>query len=150
MDKISDKMLEMFRKITGVGNIIIYRVILTFTRNPDELFKKLSAGNLSKALYHLNNLFKQKYEAVGKENLDEMITLGTANAGRYGIKDEGYTLVYIAFMFMLGSGFDHDPQFPWTAEILNDIALKDGRQKIEMLYNTSIAHLQKLLAENTI
>ena len=148
MDELSGKMMVQLGEITGQGNMIIYRAILNFTKNSNEIFTRLTASDLSKALHHLNLLFKQKYEVVGEANLKEMIACGIPSAKKYGITDEGYLVVYIVFMFMLGSGFDRDPQFPWAAVILQDVAL-DQQQKTAILYKTAIANLDKVLSQNS-
>ncbi|NJN48013.1 MAG: hypothetical protein HC808_17770 [Candidatus Competibacteraceae bacterium] len=49
-------------------------------------------------------------------------------------------------MFMLGSGFDNDPQYPWAKAVLKDIVRQDGVNKGELLYESAKTHLDKWLA----
>jgi hypothetical protein len=146
MDAVSDKMLQELDKVTGPGNIFIYRSILHFTREADSIYAKLIADDISKALPNMNTLFRQKYEAVGEANLKQMIRQGIIAVKKYDITHESCVLVYLIFMFMMGGGFDTDPQFPWVAEILNSDKLTDQHKKIETLYNTTINRLKASLA----
>lgn len=149
IDKLSDKTLEELGKVTGQNNIFIYRTILTFTKNSEEIFQQLTRSYLSKVLSHLKIIFKQKYEVVGESNLNEMIKYGIKKALKYDINQEPYIVVYIVFMFMMGSGFDEDPQYPWISKILNDQDLTDQRKKMEILYHTTIENLKYALSKYT-
>lgn len=147
IDELSDKTLSQLKQVAGPNNIYIYRAILNFTCNADDIFKRLNESDLSKSLYHLNLLYKQKFEVIGEGNLKQMIEYGIANAAKYGIRSEPNVLIYVVFMFMMGSGFDKDPQFPWVKTILHENTLSDEHKKIEVLYATAINNLKDAISQ---
>lgn len=106
--------------------------------------KLISFGDyLLKLLYRL---FFEKYDAVGETNIRQMVRQGYQTAKAYHLTGEPDLAAYICLMFMLGSGFNHDPQYPWADIVLNDAALIDSTQKGESLYKAAMTHLEKWLA----
>jgi hypothetical protein len=147
MDELSDKVLETMELVAGPGNMNLFRAILNFNKKADEIFQSLIFDNLNEAHHHLNVLFAQKYQAIGVANLQKMINLGSRNAAAYGLVSESGVLIYVVFMFMLGSGFDKDPQFPWAGDILNGAVYENERKKIEALYYKAIDNLRVALSQ---
>lgn len=106
--------------------------------------KQISFGDyMLKLLYRL---FFEKYEAVGDPNIRQMVRQGYQAARNYNLTGEPGIATYICLIFMLGSGFDRDPQYPWAETVLNDAALTDPTKKGESLYKSAMAHLEKWLA----
>lgn len=106
--------------------------------------KLISFGDyMLKLLYRL---FFEKYEAVGEANIRQMVRQGYQAARSYNLTDEPGMATYICLMFLLGSGFDLDPQYPWADVVLNDAALADSTQKGELLHQAAMTHLEKWLA----
>lgn len=52
------------------------------------------------------------------EELHHAIRTGLARAESHGFTQRGPARLYVDMMILLGSGFDVDPQYPWTATIL--------------------------------
>lgn len=49
-------------------------------------------------------------------------------------------------MFILGSGFDSDPQCPWATAILQEGSAMEQDVKANRLYNAAMAALEQWLA----
>lgn len=147
IDEVSDKTLDFFEKISGVRHLNIYRAALNMKNNSKSIFETLINGNFKNIGANLNNLFPKKYEATGEVNIKKLADSGVISAMKYGIKDESCLMIYILFMFSMGSGFDRDPQHPWAAEILNNPAIKFQRDKMEMLYNKAVNILKDFLSK---
>lgn len=64
--------------------------------------------------------FPAKWELLDEEIRNGLMPAGRRLAARYGMHDAASSGVYTILMFLLGSSFDNDPQFPWAAGILND------------------------------
>ena len=92
-------------------------------------------------------LCPQKFKVQGVDPTRALIRRGIEDAARYGISGGRGLSVYITLMFMLGAGFDHDPVYPWTGSILNDLSLIDGMEKARQLYRASIAYVNRVLTE---
>lgn len=54
--------------------------------------------------------------------------------------------IYTVLMFLLGSGFDTDEQFPWAAAVLEHGSIPDGAQRADRLYDEARGQLKKWLA----
>ena len=91
----------------------------------------------------LSNLFPEKYEYIGEDCVNGLIQLGVESAKRYEITGERGLAVYIGLMFILGSGFDNDPQFPWAAEILNDETITDQIERVNGLRSAAMLALEQ-------
>lgn len=74
----------------------------------------------NRAIQYLQENFPRRCETVGPENLHPIVQIGRKCAAHYQCFGEQGIVVYLHLMFILGSGFDSDPQLPWAAEILND------------------------------
>ena len=142
IDALSTAVLNLLESISGPSSMYIYRSVLFITKNADSLYDEFCKSNTDNAFRHFEQLFKTKYEVIGKENLQCLVQYGRRQAQSYNIMSEPKILIYIIFMFMLGSGFDRDPQFPWTAEILKSKSITSEGEKIAELYNATIARLQ--------
>jgi hypothetical protein len=59
------------------------------------------------------------FEAA-EADLDSWVSTGLDRAAEYGFLTYSESAQYLALMAILGSGFDQDPQIPWTAEIISD------------------------------
>ncbi len=106
--------------------------------------KKISFGDyMLKLLYAF---FPEKYEAVSEANIRRLIRHGYQIAKSYNLTSETANATYISLMFMLGSGFDKDPQYPWATTVLNDASLVEPNKKGDQLYQLAKAHLEKWLA----
>ena len=103
--------------------------------------RDLSFGDY--ALKSLYALFPEKYEAVGDSAIRQMIRQGYQSARGYGLTGEAGIATYIGLMFMLGSGFDRDPRYPWAEAILTDAVLSDPVRKGEALYQSAMAYLDQ-------
>ncbi|MBN1843959.1 MAG: hypothetical protein JW883_16990 [Deltaproteobacteria bacterium] len=66
-------------------------------------------------------------------NIRSAIRYGLKRAKGYGLTTERSVRLYIEMMFLLGSGFDADPQLPWAAEILNDETILAENLRIDLL-----------------
>lgn len=102
----------------------------------------------AEVLRWLREIFPQKYERVGELNLRRMIRRGVEAALTYSIADGRGQSVFAGMMFMLGSGFDRDPQFPWAAEALKDDPLAEPTDRGARLYAAGVAHLRRWLDED--
>ena len=106
--------------------------------------KQLSFGDyVLKLLY---SLFSEKYQAVGDDAIRQLVRQGYQSARSQNLADDFGIATYIGLMFILGSGFGRDPQYPWAEAVLSDANLTDPIKKGELLHKGAMAHLEKWLA----
>ena len=93
--------------------------------------------------------FAQRHcEAIGQEQVRQVIRLGIERAADYGLTLRGPVRFYIEMMFMFGSSFDNNPQYPWVAEILKDENLPDQMQRADNLFDKVIDYFATVFGAN--
>ncbi|MYN10902.1 hypothetical protein [Pseudoduganella aquatica] len=90
--------------------------------------------------------YPEKYRHQGDALMRRVIWSGRRRAKQYGLAAPAGVFVFLELMFMLGSGFDHDPLHPWAAAILNDERIAGEAERTERLYAAAMAHLAQSLS----
>jgi hypothetical protein len=67
---------------------------------------------------HLEAFSPALCRTLGHEKLRAIVIDGMARAGRYGLTYRDPIRLFLELCFILGSGFDEDPQYPWAGETL--------------------------------
>lgn len=148
IDRLSDKTLDTMSQIAGSRQEYLNRALLNIHNNANELFERLMSIGFKGPLHYLNTLFPQKFEVIGEYNLHQMIKYGIDNANKYGIRHESSRLIYFVCMFLMGSGFDRDPQFSWAKEILTDLSITNQTKRVELLYHKVINSVRSFIFTN--
>lgn len=87
-------------------------------------------------------------EILGDEQLGVAISQALSRADSYGFTNRGPIRLYIEMMFLFGSDFDTDPQYPEVAELLN--ASEDQMQRAEKLYQGVLDYQEKVSGQSNI
>lgn len=146
IDRLYDKVMEYFDHVAGDNEYIDKALRRIRKEQIESLSSSGSGGLLDDMTLFLNKIFPQKCEYIGEDLIRSMILHGIKAAKRYNITDERGLIIYISLMFILGSSFDTDPQFPWVMAILNDETTTDETEKILRLYTEAATRLDKWLA----
>lgn len=83
-----------------------------------------------------------------EEQLDAAVRKGVDRAKVYGFTNRGPIRFFIEMMVAFGSGFDTDPQFPWTAETLSKHEETEQMVLSEELYQKAIPAFEKIFGED--
>jgi len=67
---------------------------------------------------HLKKFAPRHWKVMGEHDGRVVIRLGIEQARKYGFTNRGPVRFYIELMFMFGSYFDTDPQYPWATAVL--------------------------------
>jgi hypothetical protein len=97
----------------------------------------------SRGVARLKQMFPEKCEYVGELSLRRLIQRAIEQANGYGITTQKGVVIFAAMMFILGSGFDKDPQLPWASAALNNPSNIDQHKKVDQLYSSAIICLKK-------
>ena len=84
---------------------------------------------------HLKQFAARHWKVIGEQTGRQVIRLGIEQAKKYGFTSRGPVRFYIEMMFMFGSYFDTDPQYPWATEILRDPLNMDPMVRADLLYD---------------
>ena len=85
-------------------------------------------------------------EVLGEEQLRVALRRAIARAGGYGFSYRGPIRLFIEFMFLFGSAFDTDPQYPWAGKILQ--AADDQMERAEQLRDKTLDYQEKVSGPN--
>ena len=147
MDTLIDAALNYFEKVAGPNNRHLNRTFLTMQRESEKMFS-LPVSNAFEE--HVVDLLRwicpNKFETVGEDRIRKMVELGTNLANQHRLTGNFGKIVYIAFMFILGSGFDRDPQFSWANQNLNDPRPLPPESRADMLYQNGMERLSVFLS----
>ncbi len=96
-----------------------------------------------RVIARLNQTFPKKCDYVGELSIRRLIQRAVESASSYNITTERGVMLFIAMMFVLGSGFDKDPQLPWVSAILRDQSVTDQSKKVDQLLSAAIDCLKR-------
>jgi hypothetical protein len=147
IDRLYDKAMEYFDKVAGTENEFLGRSLLRIRDISIQNFSQMAPENtIDVSVALLEKIWPQKCRELGETTLSSLFGEAAVSAKNYNITSERGIVLYTWLMFMLGSGFDKDPQFPWAAKILRDESIVDQGKKVDQLYNEAMTFLEKWLA----
>lgn len=94
---------------------------------------------------HLETFFPEPCAALGRDALAAFIRRTIDKAIGYGIERERDVCKFLDVAMALGEEFDHDPQFPWSRNILTNSSLA-GQEKTERLVRAALETVAKARA----
>jgi hypothetical protein len=77
-------------------------------------------------------------KVIGDEQLRAVIGSASGRAGAYGFTNRGPIRLYIEMMFLFGSAFDTDPQYPAMGEILRSSG--DQMDRAEQIHQANLEY----------
>jgi hypothetical protein len=95
-------------------------------------------------ILHLSSFSPPLFKATGEAQMREAIRLGMSKAEAYGFDRRGPVQLYLEMMLLFGSHFDNDPQYEWSAEILNDREAGTEMERAEMLYKRTMHYRESV------
>jgi hypothetical protein len=131
ISSVYDKAMEYFDAVHGEENQHLTRTLLRIRAADPAAWPHLSAGDSSDRI----NSFLAGYFALKAARQPSAASSLLARAGalaeKYNLTEPGDTAILLLHSFMLGSGFERDPQFPWVAELLASSSSQRGRLVFE-------------------
>jgi hypothetical protein len=96
----------------------------------------------SRMLELLAKTYPEKYDYIGKEALQRLVSTAPEAARRYDIAGTGVGL-FAALMYALGHGFHADPLYPWVANTLTNREITDPQKRAERLFSKAMTYAAK-------
>ena len=97
---------------------------------------------------HSQDFSPELSKVIGEEQLRLAVRGAMTRAEGYGFTNRGSIRLFIEMMFLFGSAFDTDPQYPWAASILHDSS--DQMQRAERLYEKVLDYQEKVSGSNAV
>jgi hypothetical protein len=112
--------------------------MLRLTAAQEELMRELGwRAFADEMVIHLGRFAPEHCRVIGEDNVRRAIALGIERGRKYGFTYRGPLRFYLELMFMFGSDFDTDPQFPeWGRDLLG------GGDEDDQLYRAERIHEQ--------
>lgn len=108
-----------------------------------DVFKEAALASFENEMVAHSQEFSPKLcKVIGEERVRLVVRNGITRAGGYGFTNRGPIRLYIEMMFLFGSGFDSDPQYPWAGSILRDSTEQMARA--ERLYEQVLDYQEKV------
>lgn len=94
----------------------------------------------------LGRWYPEKVQDQGEEPTKSLIRKSAVAAARYGFTGAAGRGLFATLSFMLGSGFDHDPLYPWAARTLTNPSYHNEAARATALHLDAIRHIQSSLS----
>lgn len=121
--------------------------MLVIRREQMEVFRQAIRTAFENEMVGHSKAFSPRLcEVLGEEQLRVALCRVMDRADGYGLTNRGPVRLFIELMFLFGSAFDTDPQYPWAAQILH--AADDQMQRAERLYENTLEYQDKVSGPN--
>ena len=87
-------------------------------------------------------------QAGGAEQVRNLVRNGIDHGLRRGFTAESQIGLFVALRFIVGAGFDRDPQIPWAAEILDNPSIRNLDLRIHLVYDRALQYLEYTAGED--
>jgi hypothetical protein len=144
-DRLYGALLDHLGRVAGPDNAYSIEALRRIDRARPEDYPASAADFEEVALRGLRDLYPQKCDDAGEPALRGVIRRGRELARRYAAEDDLGVALFIALLFALGHGFDHDPLFPWISEALSDPRVADPRRRVTRLHTRMKTYLHEAL-----
>lgn len=148
-EKLYDQAIEYLDHIEGPEDEHLLNALDEVSEISFEDLPLAPSYNIEKTtVSFLQRIWPEKCRTLGNDTLNRLIRYGTESAQRYQITGQRGVVLYTVLMFILGSGFDTDLQFPWAASVLKEESTINEAARIDRLYEEAMAFLDEWLVES--
>lgn len=148
-EKLYDQAIEYLDHIEGPEDEYLVKALDEVGEISFEDLPLAPSDNIKNTtVSFLQRIWPEKCRALSADALNHLIRYGTESAHRYRITGQRGVVLYTVLMFMLGSGFYMDPQFPWAASVLKEESTINEAERIDRLYEEAMAFLDEWLVES--
>jgi hypothetical protein len=109
----------------------------------EDMSPQESKSTSNEIILRLQTLFPAKCGIIGNDCVRGLVKNAFETASQYGIVNARGAWLFSALMFLLGTGFDSDPQFPWASQVLSEGFITDGAVRTNRLYDEARAALKR-------
>ncbi len=122
--------------------------MLTMRKEQMDVFDRIAALEFQERLVeYVRKSFPAAFSELGAQRVREIVRFACEKAKEYELSSERGCRLYASMVFVLGAGFDKDPQFPWAGEILTDAASDDPNLRIDKLYDKTMDYSRQVAGD---
>lgn len=119
-------------------------------RRQIDAFDRVPAGFEFELADHIAHSTPWHAQELGEAGTRHVARLGLERASRYGFTQRATVRLFVEMMFMLGSDFDTDPQFPWLRRLLVDAAVQDEVVRADHLWEDMMSFVQATVGAEAV
>jgi len=152
IDHLTNTALTHLERTAGVDDVHLERAVDRLRRDMDDMIHMVDrSGSMwpPLALRILRRIWPERCDALGEVPLAYLIRGAYEGAHHHGLAARHDLAIYLVCTFLFGSGFAHDPQYPWAAAALAAES-GDGARKAERLYQGGLAWLVHMFARTEV
>ncbi len=123
-----------FESDTGFRSGLIQSIGEIRYKSAEDLSPQTSQQTAQEMFSRLHTLFPAKTQILGEEGVRLHVERAFKTAAGYGISNCRGVWLFSALMFVLGTDFDTDPQFPWASLTLTDKSIADPILRTDRLF----------------
>lgn len=97
---------------------------------------------LARLRRHVETHFPDAVRGLGREGLRRTLTERLRRGRHHGFETERDLVKWVNLTFVLGEGFDRDPELPWAARILGNLDI-GPTLKINRLYLAALERQER-------
>jgi hypothetical protein len=97
---------------------------------------------------HLRQFAPAQTKPLSPPELKAIVEHGVARAGARGFTYCGPIRLYLELMFLFGSEFDSDPQYPWISSLLADTSEDNQMQRAGKLHEAAVEYLDRVAGKS--
>jgi hypothetical protein len=139
--RLHEHAMAYLDEVSGVENEHIDAAQRRLLDQPFSVAAQEETGLEQEALQRLSTIWPEKYNYLGPDGALTLVRYGIGRMQQYGVSTPLGAFLGIVTMYMLGTGFDQDPLFPWAGRILNDQQLNPS-ERTTRLYEEGITYLK--------
>lgn len=94
---------------------------------------------------HIEQFTPVSFKVIGEQGVRMVVKLGIERARKYGLTNRGPVRFYIEMMFMFGSDFDTDPQYPWVRQIFTSPDKGHQMWRADRLYDKAMDYVENVV-----
>ena len=117
-----------------------------------DQFDAFDAGSrerfVNDAVAHVTGFAPKHVEVLGPEATTNAVRIGIDRARQYGFVHSGPVHFFLDLMYVLGSEFDTDPQYPLAAQILKDPTIPGEMPRADRLHEQCARYLGAIAGPN--
>ncbi len=118
--------------------------MLIIRKEQMQTLRTATGGSFEKHLVsHFQHIAHERTKKLGEEGLRRVINYGMERADNYNFTMRGSSRFYVETMFILGSDFDTDPQYPWAYEILAEQGINNEIERADALHVKLVDYTSK-------
>lgn len=139
---VHDTTMAYLDRMAGAENQHLIRALVRVRDFDLQGFERMETASFPfRCISMLAGLFPEKANLQGEAAMQKIYGLARQAALRHGIVSQSGIGLFTGLMFMLGAGFELDPQFPWVAPVLAD-ARQNPAAAIQALHQQALSHLR--------